>query len=276
MAVNYGRDIGWSGSRATEVQRDGETTFFTSFNDRGQEIGLWRSVVARATFDELVARLHASGYERLATEGTFDPETKVVTVGERLDGEKVPILFTFATVPPELAPVIALLDELETQVRATPVRVLRGTAAWANAELQWGAPAVVEVTMTNSGVQALEMSNPLHDFADSGHDGGGWNGLRLAFNKEGARDGDEQYDIAAADVHVPPNAARSETCLLQPGQSLRFEVRKKTGLDAGKYRSRVEYHSMVDRDTEANFIGGVLWLDPGPLAVRGGPWWKIW
>jgi hypothetical protein len=276
VAVNYGRDIGWSGSRATEVQRDGETTFLTSFNDRGQEIGVWRAVVARATFDELVARLRASGYERLATEGTLDPGTKVVTIGERLEGEKLPILYTFATVPPELEPVIALLDAVETRVRTNPVRVLRGSAAWANAEVRRGDPAVVEMRMTNVGVQPFEMSNPLHDFAEPGHGRGGWNGLRLVFSKEGAHGGDEQYDIAAADVRAPPDAARSETCLLQPGQGLRFEIRKDIHLVAGKYRSRVEYNSIVDRDTDPSFVGGVLSLDPGPLAVSGGPWWKVW
>ena len=276
VAINYGRDIGWAGSRAIEVQRDGVTTFVTSFNDRGLEIGLWRSVVSRANFDELVARLRASGYERLAFEGTLDPETKVVTVGERLEGETLPILYAFVTVPPELAPVIALLDAIETQVRANPVRVLRGSAAWAKADVQRGDPAVVEMTMTNVGAEALEMSNPLHDFAEPGHAGGGWNGLRLAFNKEGAHGGDEQYDIAAADVRAPPDAARSETCLLQPGQGLRFEIRKDIHLGAGKYRSRVEYNSMVNRDTDPSFVGGVLSLDPGPLAVRGDPWWKFW
>jgi hypothetical protein len=276
VAVNYGRDIGWSGSRSMEVQRDGDTNLLTTFNDRGQEIGAWRSVVPHATFDELVARLHASGYEGLATDATLDPETKVVTVGERLEGEKLPIIYAFEAVPPALAPAIALLEELDAQVRAHPIRVLRGSAAWANAEVSSGDEAIVEVTLANIGAQPFEMSNPLHDFGDPRHDTGGWNGLRLAFSKESGGGGEKQYDLTAADVRAPPNAVRSETCLMQPGQSLRFEARKKTDLGAGKYRVRVEYSSMVNRDTDPNFVDGVLWLEPGPLSIKGGPWWRPW
>jgi hypothetical protein len=103
---------------------------------------------------------------------------------------------------------------------------------------------------------------------DPRHDTGGWNGLRFSFGREG-RD-DKQYDLAAADLRASVEVSRSQTLLLNPGQSLRFEARKKTDLGTGNYPSRLEYSSIVNPDDDPNFVGGILRLEPGPLLVRRG------
>jgi hypothetical protein len=275
VAVNYGRDIGWSGSFALEVQRDGESSLFTTFNDGTPEVGSWRAPVPRQTFDELVARLHASGYDHLPTDAAdVPPGTKILTVGERLEGEPSPVVYPFVAVPPALVPVLAVLDDIKKQVRAHPVRVLRGSAAWSNGDVSHGAEAVVDVTLSNVGDEPLAMSNPLHDFATPRSDRGGWSGLRLVFQAKG--EGEKQYDLVAADIHPSPDAVRGETCTLKPGESLRFEVRKKLDLRRGQYESRLEYTNMITLDDDPTFVGGTLWLEPGPLAAQGGPWWKVW
>jgi hypothetical protein len=275
VAVNYGRDLGWNGHAEIEVQRDGDTTAVTTFNDGTPEIGWWRAPVPRAAFDELVARLHASGYDGLASGASVSPGTKVVTLGERLENEQVPVLYAFVTVPPPLAPVVASLEGIAAQVRAHPLRVLHGSAEWAGGGLSHGGEAVVVVTLTNAGTEPLAMSNPLHDFADPRGRAGGWNGLRFAFAGEGGGD-ERQVDLTAADVRPSPDAVRTETLLLKPGESLRFEAHKKVALPGGRYRSRVEYASVATRADDPSFVEGVLWIELGPLSAQGGPWWKVW
>ncbi len=274
VAVNYGRNIGWAGQSEIEVQRDGDSSALTTFNDGTPEIGWWRASVSRMAFDDLVARLHASGYERLASSATLPPGTMVVTLGERLENEKAPILYPFVRMPPALAPVVASLELIAKEVRSHPLRVLRGSAEWGGVARD-GEAAVV-VTLANAGTEPFPMSNPLHDFDHPRGKGQGWNGLRLVLKMDGGGD-EKQYDLTAADVRPPPGAVRTETLLMKPGESLRFEVHKKAGLRAGRrYQSRVEYASVATRADDPSLVQGVLWMDPGPLSVPAGPWWKGW
>jgi hypothetical protein len=99
--------------------------------------------------------------------------------------------------------------------------------------------------------------------------------LRLVFGK-GQGGGEQQQDLTPADLRCAPDTNRSATVLLAPGQTLRFEVRKKIDLSAGRHAARFEYHSLGNHDGDTQFVGGVLWVEPGELTVKKGPWWKFW
>lgn len=270
IAVNYSRDIGWAGTLAIEVQRVGESTVFQTFNDDGTpEIGLWRSPVTAAKFDQLLAQLYASGYERLRAPATVSPGTKLVSVGVRFPGQALPTMRSFPSLPEPLAPVVAFLEGLRSEIRAHPIRALRGRASWKSRSIARSQDAVLGVTLTNVGTSGFDLANPLAGT------GGSWNGLRLVF-KKGQGGDEQQQDLTAADLRLPPNADRAPVVSLAPGQSLRFEVCRRIDLPAGQHAVRFEYHSMSNRDGDTQFVGGVLWIDPGEITVGADPWWKIW
>jgi hypothetical protein len=269
VAVNYNRGIGWSGSVAIEIQHAGDSTILTTFNDDGRsEIGLWRAVVPPAKFDQLLELLHHSGYTQIPTSTTVPPGTKLVSIGERMPGQDLPILHSFVSLPEPLVPTVTFLEGLQSEIRAHPLRVLRGQAAWKNSTVARGESAILEVTLANVGTSPLHIANPLAEAS-------GWSGLRLVW-KQGAAGGEQQEDLTASDLRLEAGASRVALLPLAPGQSIRFKVSKKIALPQGRHASRLEYHSVRDPIGDAQFIGGVVCIDLGEITVTSGPWWKVW
>jgi hypothetical protein len=270
IAVNYSRDIGWAGTLAIEVQRAGESSVLQTFNEGDTpEIGLWRSPVTAAKFDQLLAQLNRSGYEQLRAPAAVPPGTKLVSIGVRLPGQDLPTIRAFPSLPEPLTPVVIFLERLRSEIRAHPIRVLRGSASWKSRSVARSQDAGLGVTLTNVGTSAFNLANPLAST------GSAWNGLRLVFTKKQGG-GEQQQNLTTADLRFPPDADRAPMVSLAPGQSLRFEVCKKVEIPAGQHAVRFEYHSMSNRDDDAQFVGGVLWIDPGEITVKSGAWWKIW
>jgi hypothetical protein len=191
----------------------------------------------------------------------------MVSFGERLPGQDVPTMRSFASVPAALSPVVVALDELRRQLRAHPSRVLRGRAAWQIGEVSRGEEATLGLMLTNVGNSPLDLSNPIASR-------GGWSGMRLVFGRAGAT-GEQQRDLPAADLRPAEGTPRTPMLTLAPGQSIRFDARMKADLPSGKYSVRVEYHSLTNPDDDAQFVGGVLSLDAGPVTVKRGAWWRL-
>jgi hypothetical protein len=267
IAINYSRGVGWSGTEALELVRKGESTMLLTFNHEGPaQIGVWKHALPETRFDQVLARLRASGYEKLPAPAAVPPGTSVVSIGERRTNETMPKMRGFAPLPPALADVTRAFAEVIAELRAHPARVLSGRAHVKASELKRGEPLAVEVTLTNAGTQPLELSNPLHD-------PGGWNGLRVVISPAGA---DEvQVDVRAADIRAPESAPRTPTAALPPGASLSFEVRAAVSAPPGKHRARLEIHSVNTKEGDPQFVGGTLALDLGTLTVRRGPWWRF-
>jgi hypothetical protein len=258
VAVNFGRDIGWSGSREMEVQRDGMSTLVTTFSEDTSEIGWWQASVTRETFDALVQALHDSGYDRLPGAGTMVPDTKVITLGERFEGEPLPVIWTCVTPPPALGAVIGQLEGIEKRLRQHPLRVLRGAATFVAGGAR---EAALDVTLSNVGTETLRLFNPLTDARHAALERGDIGYLRLVFERQGVSD--VQVDLTAADLFAPPDAPRTELCELRPGERLRFSARKKVDIKHGNYLARVVYAAPDSREGDPAFVGGVLSMRAG-------------
>jgi hypothetical protein len=271
-AINFSRDVGWGGTLALEIQRAGESTVFATFNDDGSpEIGVWRAPVPAATFDALLALLHASGYDRAPPPAPAPPGTKMISLGERRGSDAMPALRAFAApAPAALAPVIGALQAIRRDLRAHPVRVVRGQAVVRGAAIARGDELVIAASLSNAGSSPLTLGNPLAIAR-------GWNGLRLAFTPSPASGGEQQRDLTAVDLHADANTPRTSTVALAPGQTLRFEVRAKIDLPAKAYAVRLEYHGMAPGDGgDPHLVNGVLFLPAGALAIERKAWWKVW
>jgi hypothetical protein len=266
VAVNYSRDVGWSGSEIIEVQRTGESTYLTSYNHDGKpEIGVWQHPVTEEAFEKLVAALDRSGYQHIASPRVVPPGTHSVVFGERKAGQAVPTMYSFVTVPAALAPVVTLIDATRASLRAHPLRVLRGEANWSAATVKRGDRLPIELRLTNIGRAELSLANPAAQTE-------GWNGLRVVL-QPGAGGEARQVDLSSGDVSVAGND-RSPTLLLAPGQTIRFDLRPKLDVPPGGYASRIEYHSMGRHDRDARFVVGTLALPTGSLVVKRS--WKLW
>ena len=269
VAVHYSRGVGWSGTVALEIQKSEPSSLFRDFNDDGRpEIGLWQGVLPVERFDALVQSLRASGYDRApGAPAAYPPGTKVLAIGEREAIAQYPRLFTFLSPPAELGPTLALIDELAGELRAHPRRVLRASAAFASPErgVRRGERALIELTLSNAGSEAFELSNPLHG-------SGEWNGLRLTFAQPD-RD-DRSIDLTAADVEGP-SGARGAALTLAPGAAVHYALRARLDLPSGEYTATLAYHSLLE-GAGPSALGGTLVLPLGSVSLHRDGWWKIW
>jgi hypothetical protein len=266
VAVNFSRDLGWSGTEAIEVQRTGDSTCLMTYNHDGlPEIGVWQHPVAKVTFEQLLSALKRSGYEQIPSPSVVPPGTHSVVFGERKVGQSLPTLYSFNTVPAALAPVVALIETIRASLRAHPLRVLRGQAKWSEGTVTRGGRLLMELKLTNAGSAPLHLANPLAQTD-------GWNGLRLVVQPASGAE-ERQVDLSSRDVSTAGHDL-SPTLSLAPGQTIRFELRPKLDVPAGKYASHIEYHSMGHHEGDLLFVGGTLALSMGDLVVKRS--WKPW
>ncbi len=272
VAVNVSRDVGWNGSVSFEFQRNGDSTVLSTFNDDGQpDIGVWRGPVPVAELDGLLGRMRSSGYEHLPAPAAVPPGTKMISLGERRAGAQLPVMRAFASPPPAaLAPVLAAVDALRRELRAHPLRVLRGAVTLETARIVRGKEVDLALTLTNAGTAPLTAGNPLSLL------GGDWNGLRLMFARSGGGGSDQPRDLRASDLRAGPEAPRTPTVALPPGQSLRIEIRAPVDVAPGTYAVRLEYHGMVPPESDPHLVAGVLSLPAGTVVIEPAPWWRFW
>jgi hypothetical protein len=273
VAINFSRDVGWSGSEGLELIRDGSSTLDLSFNYDGRpEIGTWQAVLPPKHFDATWALLRVSGYKTLPGPSSVAPGTKLLSIGVRGREDQVPWMrgFWMKPPPPELVPTVAALDAAMAELRKHPLRVLRGQASLGSPRVKKGQRAALTVRLTNVGSQMLTISNPL--VGDPGSPGD-WSGLRLTFADPHGKESDENLDVSTADVRAMPST-REPTLHLAPGASLDLEIRQNLDVPSGTYQLRVEYHNMIGDSSDSSVVRGTLGLDAGRVKID--PWWKLW
>jgi hypothetical protein len=260
VAISFSREVGRSQSEALEIARVGNSSFTTNYNHNGRpEIGRWQHPVTSERFEELLTLVKRSGYEQIPSLQEMPPEPHVVVFGERKAGQTRASLHLFDGVPPVLAPVVAMIETLRSELLAHPVRVLRGEAKWSEVVAVRGRRSRIELRLTNVGNAELSFPNPLAHSE-------GWNGLRLALRP--ASGGEEhQVDLSDGDVSSA-GRDRDPTLSLAPGQTVRLELRPKLDLPTGKYSSRLEYHSLQRLTGDTKLVCGTLALPMADLAVK--------
>ena len=218
VAINFSREVGWSGSEGLELTRDGISTLDLSFNYDGRpEIGTWQAALPPERFDAAWALLRVSGYEKVPGPSTIQPGMKMLHLGVRRRQDQLPRMRGWLEPPPEIVPTLAALDAAMAELRKHPLRVLRGQASLASARVKRGHEAVLSVRLTNVGSEVVTISNPL--VGDPGSPGD-WSGVRLAFADPRGEESDEQLDISTADVRLSPST-REPTLHLATGSEPR-------------------------------------------------------
>ncbi len=269
VAINFSRDVGWSGQEVLELAKSGPSTVALSFNPDGRpEIGLWRATLPPERFAAALAAVQASGYESVPGPSQVAPGAKLVSLGVRRATEPAPRMRAFPArpVPPPIAPVVSLLEAAIAEIRQNPRRVLAGRAEARAARVERGADLLVQLTLTNAGVEPLQLVNP------TARAPGEWTGVRLVFTDGGG--GEHAADLKPADLSGSAGAGAAVT--LAPGAGLTLQARARADWPAGAGRLRVEVHEAPGDAAGDAFVEGTLWLDAGPLSVEGGPWWKLW
>ncbi len=263
VAVNYSRDAGWSGGLMAELCRDIESTVIVTFNyDTRPEIGVYRQALPATTFTRVVSELQRSGYQRLPAAADVPPETKFVTVGERLDGQPLPTVrqFDLLLVPPAVTAFGQQVEPIIDEIRNHRLRVIHGQAAWSGNPLPVGAPLGVRVELRNTGTLPAALGNPL------GAPTGSWCGLRL-YVYDVAERRESSVDLQPQHLRAAPGAPTDPTATLLPGGVLAFEVKKKVYLLPGDYQGRISYQNITDDPEDPQLVRGELALDLGPLRV---------
>jgi hypothetical protein len=267
IAINYARDAGWNGGLMTEICRGAESTAIVTYNyDDRPEIGVYRHLLPAPVFDQIAAQVRRSGYDRLPPPPDVPPETKFVTVGERRDGEALPLLrqFDLRAVP---APVSALGLEVEKvveEIRKHRQRVIQADATWTRKAFDPGEPLALRLALRNAGVLPAALGNPL------GAPRGTWCGLRL-FLRAVAGGPESCVDLEPAHLRPAPGSPGDPIATLAPQGTLTFELKKKVYLVPGDYLARLSYQNVVENLAGApqnpQLVRGELVLDLGSVRV---------
>jgi hypothetical protein len=268
LAINYSRDAGWAGGLIVEICRDQPSTALVTFNyDGGRELGVYLAALPAAVFLQAAELVTRSGYAQLPIAVETGPEAKFLVIGERRQGEALPVLrpFELIAIPPAVA---ALGRDLEAtvvaQIRKHPSRVVEVNASWAKPAFDPGEPLGVRVALRGAGALPVACGNPL------GAPPGGWCGLRLFLRDVAGKGREESVDLEAGHLRPPPEGRGGGKALLAPGATLAFEIRKKVYLTPGAYSARLSYQNVADDPDDPQFVRGEVVLDLGPVVVERG------
>jgi hypothetical protein len=265
VAINYSRDVGWSGAIIAELCRDEPSSVDVTFNyDGGPEIGVWQQTLSPEEFGRALDLVSRSGYATLEGPSEVSPEEKFLAVGERQKGAALPTLraFELRTLHPALSTLSVDLERMLASIRRHPLRVVHAGAGWTKPAFDPSELLEIEMVMGNTGRLPLEMGNPLDVAA------GTWNGLRLVLI--GSSGSEQATDLSPSHIRARPGFPSEATVILDPGKAIPFRIRKKVYLPPGRYSGRIEYYGMVENRENRQLVTGSLWRDLGPVDVRIG------
>lgn len=268
-AINYGRDVGWSGSVMAELVRGAPSTVIVTFNyDDRPQIGCYRCVLPESRFGQALNDLRISRYREIDPGDNFPPESKFVTVGERAAGERLPQIrsYEIRTLPPAIGKLATAIEGgVVNEIRTHPLRVVEGQAAWQKPSFSPAEPLTTTVTLKSVGALPLTLGTPL------GHPPADWSGVRLWIDREDGAGKQQVVDLTATHLRPAPDGPASPLVSLDPGGIFRFTVKKRVFLSPGRYKAQLSYTILSEAPDDAQFISGELWLPLGPLEITP-PW----
>jgi hypothetical protein len=271
VAINFSREIGWSGSIMLELQRDGESSVTETFVDGTPQLGTWATRFSAERFDALLSTLHASGYDKLPdVTAALRPGAKVIALGERHAGAQYPLLKVYLTTPAELTETLRTIESLRAELHQHPQRVLRGAASWLSParELRRGEEIKLTLQLSNAGTQSLETGNPFRETPPS------WNGLRLVLSSPSKSD--ESIDLTPAHVQPNPGIERGAVINLAPDHSVEAQLHVPVDVSSGSYQLALQVHTLVESDVNQQLVTGMLSIPLGQLTVQRDKIWKVW
>ena len=161
VAINYSKQVGWSGAVTVELIRGGTSTLIMTFNDDGKpEIGMWQGSLPDEAFALVLSKMREANYRTLAGPRVLVPGARRVGIGERAAGEQMPSVRAFEQDVPALKGIEEAVEAAMNQLRAHPLRVLQGKASLAQTRLVRGAPFAFTVSLTNVGTEPLDLPIP--------------------------------------------------------------------------------------------------------------------
>lgn len=200
------------------------------------------------------------------------PDTKTLSVGE-LVGEDFHLRsFTLAAVPPKVEPLLEEMRQLMVHVLGRPQRALRGEGTAREDRFTTEQPVTFLAALRNIGAQPIELQSP---FAPRGPDDVCNLRLIIARDKPPEQLGDEELlrlELTAGSVHPPDGeqAPAERVLSLQPGEALRFVVRKKLLTTPGRYRAALTYTTARGKRGLAA-MDGALTMELGRFEVLPPP-----
>lgn len=277
----YNQDLG-TGSVAVTVHPAGQSTVRITRNlGPRDEIGFYGVAVHEEGIAGIRRAIQRSGYREIPTATTLPPGTATLTLGEGRAGE-VPQLSAFALsgLPEPLRDLVTAMDAFIEEVRAHPIRVIRGGVRVESRTVHRGAPMALDVTLTNAGTHPVDVDNLVRADQEGR--------VRLSLRRSGAG-GDEEGaggDEEGAEsvvLEVPASAVRfgaleeegrgPATAVLEPGAGAEVSIRiQQTGdLPTGRYGIALFLDFPASGADGAGAVHGTLRIDAGQVeVVRGG------
>jgi hypothetical protein len=277
----YNQDLG-TGSVAVTVYPAGQSTVRITRNlGPRDEIGFYGVAVDDEVIAGIRRAIQRSGYREIPTATTLPPGTGTLTLGEGQAGE-VPQLRAFALdgLPEPLRDLVSAMDAFIEEVRAHPIRVIRGEVRVESPTVHRGGALVLDVTLTNVGTHPVDAGNLL------GADQEGR--VRLSLRRSGAGGeregaGGDQEGAESVVLEVPASAVRfgaleeegrgPATSVLEPGAGAEVSIRvQQTGaLPTGRYDIALFLDFPSSGADGAGGVHGTLRIDSGQVeVVRGG------
>jgi hypothetical protein len=203
-----------------------------------------------------------SGYDRLPVPASVPPETKFITVGERLEGQPLPTLrqFDLRLVPPAIGALGQQVEKVIDDIRQHRSRVIQAGAAWLRSPIDASEPLGLRITLHNAGALPLALGNPL------GAARGSWCGLRL-FLYDVAAATESSVDLELVHLRSAPGTPVDPIVTLAPRGTLTVDVKKRVYLVPGHYTARISYQNVADDPDDPQLVRGELMLDLGALQV---------
>ncbi len=263
VAINYSREVGWSGGVIAELCRGQTSTAIVTFNyDHLPEIGTYHATLSNEVFAQALAALRRSGYQQLSMPTAIAPDSKAIVLGERRDGEPLPTLRTFELrgLPPAIGALAQEIEGIIAKLRATRTRVIEASAAWTKPSFDPNEPLTIRVTLRNTGTVPLTLGSPLGAPPDE------WCGLRLFLRDS---QGEEQ-SVELRPAHLRPlaGAPTEPSVVLPPAAPLSFLVKKRVYLSPGHYAAAFSYRNMIAPPDDPQFVGGEISMALAPLPIQ--------
>jgi hypothetical protein len=234
-----------------------------------QEIGYYEAELPSGAYERLRKLYAAIDFSDLPEVLELPPDTKTLSVGEMVGEDFDLKSYRLDAVAPKVEPLLDEMRKATEFLRMNPLRALRGEGATTQHDFPIEKPVSFQVTLQNVGTERIETDSP---FVVRGVNGE--SNLRLIVTRdnppEQLRESETLWlELGVENVHPPEGekVPAERRVSLQPGETLRFVVRKKLLSTPGRYRAVLTYFtSRGNRGLEV--MEGFLTMDLGTFEVK--------